>query len=230
MHGNVLEFTTVSGLPTNLPLFNPSNPESFIKLFVSYDDNNFTPGQVRVPENMDPYLHGPLGNDSTGIYIPSSNWGLSEWNPSYPWQSGQRVLDTVNERIYEMGSKVKGAFIGQATAPGDLVLYDGNWFEATSTNAGADIPGISGYWSGGPNGTGVDILSLGGIDKTVEYIDLANTSAWSRIQYGSAAGKIIKGGGWNSQKSDLRSAQRNNYSVDLRNDSIGFRVSLQKTQ
>ena len=230
MHGNVLEFTTVSGLPTNLPLFNPSNPESFIKLFVSYDDNNFTPGQVRVPENMDPYLHGPLGNDSTGIYIPSSNWGLSEWNPSYPWQSGQRVLDTVTERIYEMGSKVKGAFIGQATAPGDLVLYDGNWFEATSTNAGADIPGISGYWSGGPNGTGVDILSLGGIDKTVEYIDLANTSAWSRIQYGSAAGKIIKGGGWNSQKSDLRSAQRNNYSVDLRNDSIGFRVSLQKTQ
>ena len=48
-----------------------------------------------------------------------------------------------------MDSNVKGTFIGQATQNGDLVLYGGQWYQATGTNTSTDTPGTSGSWSAG---------------------------------------------------------------------------------
>jgi flagellin-like hook-associated protein FlgL len=102
------------------------------------------------------------------------------------------VLDTTSKKIYEMKSNVKGAFIGQATAIGDLVLDNGIWYEATAANAGTAGPSSgTGGWNAGPTGTGVDILALGATDKNAEFMDLTNESIWTRTHHGDLVGKTI---------------------------------------
>ena len=216
MHGNVFEFAVASQAQATLPTTDPSNISSFFNLLMSFDDNNYTPGQVYV----EVALSGP---SSIGYFVPAKNWGLKQWDASSSWQAGDRVIDTVSQAIYEMDSNVKGTFIGQATQSGDLVLYGGQWYQATGTNSSTDTPGVSGSWSW------VNPLTNGATDVTNEYTDLTNTNIWSHIEYGSTVGKIIKGGGWNSSAIELESAERDSFSVDLQNSSIGFRLALQYT-
>ena len=121
-----------------------------------------------------------------GVYIPASNWGLEQWDISSSWQAGDLVIDTTSQAIYEMDAAVKGTFIGQATESGDLVLYGGQWYQATGTNTGSDTPGVSGFWS-----AGVNPLTNGATDVTTNYTDLTNTSVWTRTHHGDLVGKTI---------------------------------------
>ena len=121
-----------------------------------------------------------------GVYVPASNWGIEQWDASSSWQAGDRVIDTVTQAIYEMDSNVKGTFIGQATQNGDLVLYGGQWYQATGTNTSTDTPGVSGSWS-----AGVNPLTNGATDVTSEYTDLTNTSIWTRTHHGELVGKTV---------------------------------------
>jgi flagellin-like hook-associated protein FlgL len=132
------------------------------------------------------------GSAAYGVYVPASNWGIEKWDATSSFQAGDRVLDTASERILEMNSNVKGAFIGQATAIGDLVLDNGIWYEATAANAGTAGPSSgTGGWNAGPMGTGVDILALGATDKNAEFMDLTNESIWTRTHHGDLVGKTI---------------------------------------
>ena len=40
----------------------------------------------------------------------------------------------------------------------------------------------------------------------------------------TGSNRVIRGGGWNNNAQNLRSAYRNNYSPDDRNNDIGFRL------
>ena len=82
-----------------------------------------------------------------GVYIPASNWGIQQWDPTSSVQAGDRVLDASSSTIFEMNSNVRGGFVGQSTNAGDLVLYGGQWWEATTANLGTDTPGVSGNWN-----------------------------------------------------------------------------------
>jgi len=121
-----------------------------------------------------------------GVYIPASNWGLQQWDISSSWQAGDLVIDTTSQEIYQMDATVKGTFIGQATESGDLVLYGGQWYQATGTNTGSDTPGVSGLWS-----TGVNPLTNGATAVTTNYEDLTNTSIWTRTHHGDLVDKTI---------------------------------------
>ena len=122
-----------------------------------------------------------------GVYVPAANWGIQQWDPTSPFQAGDRVIDSTNNAIFEMNSNVKGGFVGQATNAGDLVLYAGQWWEATTSNLGTDTPGISGNWN-----QGVDPLtSIGSTNKNSEFMDLTNQSIWTRTHHGELVGKTI---------------------------------------
>ena len=129
----------------------------------------------------------PTTNAAYGVYVPASNWGIQQWDATSSFQSGDRVLDSATQAIYEMNANVKGTFIGQATAVNDLVLEGGIWYRADAANTGLQTP-TSGLGSWTAN---VNPLTLGATNKNTEFMDLTNESIWTRTHHGELVGKTI---------------------------------------
>jgi flagellin-like hook-associated protein FlgL len=129
----------------------------------------------------------PTTNAAYGVYVPASNWGIQQWDATSSFQSGDRVLDSATQAIYEMNANVKGTFIGQATALNDLVLEGGIWYRADAANTGLQTP-TSGLGSWTAN---VNPLTLGATNKNTEFMDLTNESIWTRTHHGELVGKTI---------------------------------------
>jgi len=80
-----------------------------------------------------------LSNTNGGIYRPSSDWGLSRWDSTLPFNEGALVLDEDNSTILRLGSDVKGQWTDKGYSEDDLVFNGGEWFQASADTTQGDI-------------------------------------------------------------------------------------------
>jgi flagellin-like hook-associated protein FlgL len=139
-----------------------------------------------------PTAPGASASSATGysIFKPASDWGIKEWDSSYPHQNGSLVWNvnsgTGNPEIWELGTNVKGFWNGGTVQSGEIFLHNGSWFQAQSDNL-TETPDSSSL-----NWTLVDPLLVGATDVTADYMDLSNTNLWSKTHFGNLIGTTIE--------------------------------------
>jgi len=132
-----------------------------------------------------PTAPGASASSATGysIFKPASDWGIKEWDSSYPHQNGSLVWNvnsvTGNPEIWELGTNVKGFWNGGTVQSGEIFLHNGSWYQAQSNNL-TETPDSSSL-----NWTLVDPLLVGATDVTADYMDLSNTNLWSKTHFGN---------------------------------------------
>ena len=139
-----------------------------------------------------PTAPGASASSATGysIFKPASDWGIKEWDSSYPHQNGSLVWNvnsgTGNPEIWELGTNVKGFWNGGTVQSGEIFLHNGSWYQAQSNNL-TETPDSSSL-----NWTLVDPLLVGATDVTADYMDLSNTNLWSKTHFGNLIGTTIE--------------------------------------
>lgn len=63
-------------------------------------------------------------------------------------------------------------------------------------------------------------IALGGANKTCSYFHHPLYESWVTVK---GTNRVLRGGSWNNNAQNARSANRNNNTPDNRNNNVGFR-------